>query len=159
MERETMKNKIDVENGQAEVGEKNISLTEKIKQARDKEMARLKDENEKSEKAKQINDSLLAERFSKLKSALNELKHTYSQNKDICVNVHEFSAFLSFGSSSDGTQGEMFIEPDGSGEGFSISGSILGHNSIKLDSVEDVICYIAELIGKYLAQRDWHQRT
>ncbi|MEK9627492.1 MAG: hypothetical protein VW455_00570 [Nitrospinota bacterium] len=152
-----MGKRIDPDESKVDVDKKDISIIKRIELAKNKEIDRLKDEQEKSERIKHSNEKLLAEKFSKLKFALNELKRTYSENKGIHVKVHEFSAYLSFGESLENMQGEMFIEPDASGEGFSISGNILGHNSLNFNSSEEVIDFIVDFVGKFLAKRDWRE--
>lgn len=136
------------------VYEENIPLSDKIKLVKEKEITRLKDVREKAENSNNNNENHLIESFSKIRPALNELKQACSNNKGVNVKIHKFSAYISLDGDSGKTEGEIFIEPSNSTEGFCVSGNIMGYNSIVFNSVEESIDYIVGLMGQYLAEKE-----
>ena len=110
----------DTEDNTNETGKEKNSIFEKIDQVREKEITRLKDEEERAEEAKRKKNELLAERFIMIKTALQELKLTYTEDEDISVEISELSSRLTLGKFSPYSRREMFIGPNRNDEGFYI---------------------------------------
>ncbi len=149
---ETLKAGINSGDGKDNVGGEGASLLEKIELAKEKEIIRINDEKKKAEEAKRKENELLAERFFTIKTALEELKLTYANDEDIDVSVSELSACLILGKFSSYSQREIQIEPNPYCEGFSVN----DYDEVNrdYDNSEEVVDYIVELVGIFLAERE-----
>jgi hypothetical protein len=143
-----------------DVGGEAISLAQKIDQAKENEIARIRDETERAEEAKLKKreakfkkNEQLKKRFSKIHTAVMELKRTYSTDKDIRVLVYDFSAHLTLLNDWNiAQQRTMAIKLDNN-EGFYIKDSNY-KNYKKFNGSDEVINYIGEQLGIFLAERE-----
>lgn len=147
----------DSEDNTNETGEEKNSILEKIDQVREKEITRLQDEKKKAEEAKRKENELLAERFITIKTALQELKHTYTEHEGIKVEISEFPARLTLGFGY--SKREIVIGPNQNDEGYYInddSNDNYDDRRRQFDYSEEVIDYVVEQVGKFLAE--WESR-
>jgi hypothetical protein len=125
------------------------SLLEKIEQVKDKEVARIKIENEKAEKKKQEKEELLKERFSKINQALQKMMHTYS-NKDVSIfQYNDYEACITLHNQPP----ENITVSAETDESFCIED---GHQIVNFDWSEEVVEYLIERIGKFLAKKEFN---
>ena len=157
----------DTEDNTNETGKEKNSIFEKIDQVREKEITRLKDEREKeitrlkdeeerAEEAKRKKNELLAERFIMIKTALQELKLTYTEDEDISVEISELSSRLTLGKFSNYLEREIIIGLNRNDEGFYINDIRNDNDDDRyrmFDYSEEVIDHIVEQVGKFLAKR------
>ena len=146
----------DTEDNTNETGKEKNSIFEKIDQVREKEITRLKDEEERAEEAKRKENELLAERFITIKTALQELKLTYTEDEDISVEISELSSRLTLGKFSNYLEREIIIGLNRNDEGFYINDNRNDNDDDRyrmFDYSEEVIDYIVEQVGKFLAKR------
>ena len=157
----------DTEDNTNETGKEKNSIFEKIDQVREKEITRLKDEREKeitrlkdeeerAEEAKRKENELLAERFITIKTALQELKLTYTEDEDISVEISELSSRLTLGKFSNYLEREIIIGLNRNDEGFYINDIRNDNDDDRyrmFDYSEEVIDHIVEQVGKFLAKR------
>ncbi len=161
-----IENTIKPEEDKNEIGGDRTLLWDKIEEVKKKELARLKDAKEKAEeeKLKKEEEKLkkreikrkkneqLKKRFSKIHTAVMELKSTYSTDKDIRVLVYDFSAHLTLVHDWTITQRTMAIKLDNN-EGFYIKDSNYKKDK-KFNGSDEVINYIGEQLGIFLAERE-----
>jgi hypothetical protein len=146
----------DTEDNTNETGKEKNSIFEKIDQVREKEITRLKDEEERAEEAKRKENELLAERFITIKTALQELKLTYTEDEDISVEISELSSRLTLGKFSNYLEREIIIGLNRNDEGFYINDNRNDNDDDRyrmFDYSEEVIDHIVEQVGKFLAKR------
>mgnify|MGYP001450391496 CR=1 FL=1 len=146
----------DTEDNTNETGKEKNSIFEKIDQVREKEITRLIDEEERAEEAKRKENELLAERFITIKTALQELKLTYTEDEDISVEISELSSRLTLGKFSNYLGREIIIGLNRNDEGFYINDNRNDNDDDRyrmFDYSEEVIDHIVEQVGKFLAKR------
>ena len=129
-------------------------LLEQIEQAKKKEIVRLKDESKKAEEKKRKAEEPYIERFLQIKPSLLELKHAYSNDEDINVEIDDFSACLAFRGESDLLSRDIHIDLGDFDESFHITDSKYHYDDKEFNKPEEAINYIVEQLGKFLAERE-----
>ena len=123
-------------------------LLEKMEEAKANETSRLNEQKKKKEEEKKKKDELFIKKFSRIKSTLQELQDNYSNDENISIFVEDYTADLQLGE----VELKIFTETDDSND-YRIWDDRDEKNYYFKDPGE-VINYIIQAIGKFLAERE-----